>query len=64
VNGVEVPALYSELWNEYIAKNPALIAVLTSPSGVVERVRPGHVWQATELWRIRATFSPVGATIS
>jgi hypothetical protein len=38
VSAAEVALLYSELWNEYIAENPALIEVLTSAS--VRRVPP------------------------
>lgn len=47
-------ALYSCLWDEYIAENPELLAVLRQASGLMDRFgQPGHCCQATELWRIR-----------
>jgi hypothetical protein len=54
VNADEVRALYSVLWDEYIAENPHLLSVLTSASGLQDLFgQAGHACQATELWRIR-----------
>lgn len=51
----EVNALYADLWNQYIAENPHLIDVLKSASGLSDIFgQPGHVCQASELWRIRS----------
>lgn len=55
-NMPEVASLYSALWNEYMAENPALLEIITSASGLADRFgQPGHCCQATELWRIRCT---------
>jgi hypothetical protein len=54
VNADEVRALYSVLWDEYIAQNPHLLSVLTSATGLQDLFgQAGHACQATELWRIR-----------
>ena len=54
VNADEVRALYSVLWDEYIAENPHLLVVLTAASGLQNLFgQAGHACQATELWRIR-----------
>ena len=54
VNADEVRALYSVLWDEYIAENPNLLAVLTEATGLQDLFgQAGHACQATELWRIR-----------
>jgi hypothetical protein len=54
VNADEVRALYSVLWNEYVAENPNLLAVLTEATGLQDLFgQAGHACQATELWRIR-----------
>jgi hypothetical protein len=56
VNMDECAALYSRLWDEYIAENPKLLDVLKAASGLSDVFgQPGHVCQATELWRIRNT---------
>lgn len=56
VNMGEVTALYATLWDEYIAENPSLMAVVTSAAGLQDMFgQPGHCCQATELWRIRCT---------
>jgi hypothetical protein len=34
VNADEVRALYSVLWDEYIAENPHLLSLLTAASGL------------------------------
>lgn len=53
-NQEEVAALYSSLWDTYIKQNPQLLDVLKSASGLSDIFgQPGHVCQATELWRIR-----------
>jgi hypothetical protein len=54
VNADKVRALYSILWDEYIAENPHLLPVLTAASGLQDPFgQAGHACQATELWRIR-----------
>jgi hypothetical protein len=54
VNNTEVRKLYSELWDRYIAEHPELLPVLQRMSGMQDIFGvPGHVCQATELWRIR-----------
>ena len=54
VNADEVRALYSALWDEYIAENPHLLSVLTNSTGLQDLFgQAGHACQATELWRIR-----------
>jgi hypothetical protein len=54
VNQAEVALLYSLLWNEYIAENPELKAILMAAKGLQDVFgQAGHCCQATELWRIR-----------
>ena len=54
INQEECNALYSQLWDEYIAENPHLIPLLTQATGLCDRFgQPGRCCQATELWRIR-----------
>jgi len=54
VNQAEVLELYSRLWDQYIAENPHLLAVLKAATGVSDIFgQPGKACQATELWRIR-----------
>jgi hypothetical protein len=56
INQVEVAALYSYLWNKYIAEHPELLTVLQQASGLSDIFgQPGRCCQATELWRIRGT---------
>jgi hypothetical protein len=53
-NMEELAALYGQLWDEYIAENPELVAVLKAASGLQDFYgQIGHQCQATELWRIR-----------
>lgn len=60
VNQAECAELYAQLWDEYIAENPHLLAVLLVASGLSDMFgQPGHCCQATELWRIRGS---AGAT--
>jgi hypothetical protein len=62
VNADEVRALYSVLWDEYIAENPHLLPVLTDASGLQDLFgQAGHVCQATELWRIRCAALGISA---
>lgn len=57
-NDDEVKTLYADLWDEYVSENPDLIPVLVSASGLSDIFgQDGHACQATELWRIRSTFS-------
>lgn len=54
VNMEEVATLYSRLWNQYIFEHPELLQVLQQATGLSDMFgQPGHVCQATELWRIR-----------
>lgn len=54
INQEEVAILYSSLWDQYIAENPGLLVVLKAAPGLSDMFgQPGHVCQATELWRIR-----------
>lgn len=54
VNQAEAANFYSQLWDEYLAENPALLPVLQQASGVQDIFgQPRHCCQATELWRIR-----------
>ena len=54
INIRECQLLYSKLWDEYIAANPELLDVLIEATGLSDKFgQPGHVCQATELWRIR-----------
>ena len=49
--------LYSRLWDQYIADHPELVPVLQSATGLSDMFgQPGHVCQATELWRIKQTL--------
>jgi hypothetical protein len=62
VNADEVRALYSVLWDEYIAENPHLLTVLTKASGLQDLFgQARHACQATELWRIRCAALRVPA---
>lgn len=62
VNAAEVRALYGVLWDEYIAENPQLLAVIKSASGLQDLFgQAGHACQATELWRIRCAALGVAA---
>lgn len=57
VNQDEVRALYSALWDEYIAENPDLLDVLRKAPGLSDVFgQAGRACQATELWRIRNTW--------
>lgn len=50
-------ALYSILWDEYIAENPGLGMMLIGATGLQDAFgQPGHCCQATELWRIRTAL--------
>lgn len=54
VNQEEVQWLYGLLWDIYIAEHPELLFELREASGLRDIYgQPGHVCQATELWRIR-----------
>ena len=54
VNMAEVRELYSRLWDEYIGAHPELLELIRAESGLCDMFgQPGHVCQATELWRIR-----------
>lgn len=54
VNAEAVATLYSALWDQYIAEHPELLKVLQAATGLSDMFgQPGHVCQATELWRIR-----------
>ncbi len=54
INQQEANFFYSELWDAYISKNPHLLDVLKSASGLSDKFgQIGHACQCTELWRIR-----------
>lgn len=54
VNAEECAALYSALWDQYIAEHPELLELIRGASGLSDMFgQPGHCCQATELWRIR-----------
>lgn len=54
VNQKEVRALYSKLWDEYMAENPDLLPILKRATGLSDVFgQEGHACQAEELWRIR-----------
>lgn len=54
VNQAKVTQLYAQLWDEYIAENPALLQVLKQASGLSDMFgQAGHCCQASELWRLR-----------
>jgi hypothetical protein len=55
VNVEEVKALYSQLWDEYIAENPKLLElILAWPGGFTDKFgRFGSVCQSIEIWRIK-----------
>jgi hypothetical protein len=54
INQAECNEYYSKLWDLYIQQNPDLLKVLKEASGLSDTFgQPGHVCQATELWRIR-----------
>lgn len=54
VNQEECAALYSALWDRYIAEHPDLGDLLDKVSGLSDMFgKPGSVCQATELWRIK-----------
>jgi hypothetical protein len=58
VNGDEVRALYSKLWDQYIVEHVELVGALLTTSGLQDTFgQPGHACQATELWRIRREWS-------
>lgn len=54
VNQDACNALYSRLWDKYISLHNDLQTMLIGASGLSDIFgQPGHVCQATELWRIR-----------
>lgn len=54
VNQEEISKLYSQLWDRYLEENPHLKQVLIEATGLSDMFgQPGHVCQATELWRIK-----------
>lgn len=54
VNQEAAAGYYAHLWNLYIAANPGLQAKLMKANGLSDIFgQPGHVCQASELWRIR-----------
>jgi hypothetical protein len=56
VNAMFVQRFYAQLWDEYIEENPELLSVIREASGLSDIFgQPGHMCQATELWRIRNT---------
>lgn len=65
VNADEVRALYAVLWDEYVAENPELLAVIKQATGLQDLFgQPGHCCQASELWRIRCAALGVGGEVA
>lgn len=57
VNMEEVTQLYSQLWQEYLEENPQFEEVLYNATGLSDIFgQPGHVCQATELFKIKQTL--------
>lgn len=57
INQDELADWYSRLWDYYIMIHPDYIDILMEASGLSDMFgQPGHVCQATELWRIRNDF--------
>lgn len=53
-NQEECDKIYGLLWDRYIKQRPELLALIRQQSGLSDKFgQPGHVCQATELWRIR-----------
>jgi hypothetical protein len=58
INQEECNKFYGQLWDEYIKENPKLLTYLRRWPGLQDSFgQPGHVCQATELWRIRNDLS-------
>lgn len=54
VNQEDAKRFYSYLWDIYIKEYPELLRVIRAYPGLSDIFgQPGHVCQATELWRIR-----------
>lgn len=54
INMRECAEIYSILWDDYMDEHPELLPILKQASGLSDMFgQPGHVCQATELWRIR-----------
>lgn len=59
INQKELQVLYATLWDEYMAENPELLAVIKAASGLSDMFgRGGAPCQVTELWRIRNKVEP------
>jgi hypothetical protein len=57
LNQDEVAALYETLWREYLVENRFLVRVLTAATGLSDMFgQPGHVCQASVLWKLRAEY--------
>jgi hypothetical protein len=57
VNQSECLALYSRLWDEYIAAHADLLIMICDATGLSDMYgQQGHACQATELWRIRNSY--------
>lgn len=57
VNMDECAELYEGLWRLYLVEHPELVEILKHASGVSDVFgQPGHVCQATTLWKLRAEF--------
>jgi sulfatase maturation enzyme AslB (radical SAM superfamily) len=62
INQEELAERYSSLWNLYIMTNMHLLDVLEKASGLSDIFgQPGHVCQATELWRIKQDFKTIAS---
>ena len=54
INQEKLSEWYGRLWDVYVMQHPELFDVLINATGLSDVFgQPGHVCQATELWRIR-----------
>lgn len=54
INAEQCAIFYSHLWDMYMKNHPELLPIIRAASGLSDIFgQPGHVCQATELWRIR-----------
>jgi hypothetical protein len=54
VNQEQCAQIYAQLWDAYMYSHPELLKIIDAASGLSDIFgQPGHVCQATELWRIK-----------
>lgn len=58
INQDEANKLYERLWREYINENPELLEIILRANGLSDIFgQPGHMCQATILWKIRSEYT-------